>query len=852
MAAIAICAVDRYNQSKSKGWGNLNMRETQPGLNHSATADRLLPATALHLSREQLAIVLAGIADGITALNPSGELIYANDTAAHLIGYPSAQTLLAVPVADIMRKFELFDEAGHPLPLDDLPGPRALRGLDDPPRVLRFRVRETGEERWSIVTSQAVVNDGGQVELAVNIFHEITDLKRAELSQGLLAQAGILLEAPLNYEARLSNIARLVVPDLADWCAIDLGTADGPLRRLTVAHIDPAKVELAHELQRRYPPRPDDRSGIYEVLRTGQAQVYPEISDALLETAIADREQLALAWELGLKSAMIVPLVARGRTLGAITLVWAESGRHYGPNDLALAKELARRTALALDNAQLYAEAQQLNAELEQRVATRTAQLETANVRLVNEIAERRQAEEQVRVLNAELEQRVAERTAQLEQLNRDLTTEIGERQKAGRTLRAVLRHTHELYRISRAIGTVRTADEVLDALLSSSHLKAVSRASIAIFDKPWRDEVMPEYCSLLAAWNTDEELPLFVGQRYTLEGYGFVPPYSRDRPIVIEDVRANRVLTKRTRQRFENLKTRSLIIFPLIAGDEWYGALALHFRSRRAIVMEDLRHLRGLVNQAAIAINTIRSLAAEAQARRAAEAADALKLKFLAMISHELRTPLTSVKGFATTLLADDVQWPPDSQRDFLQTINEEADKLSDLIEQLLDLSRLEAGTLRIAPKLQTIDRIIDRAMAQLQTVTAQHELQLDVPSDLPAFYADGDRIAQVLTNLVNNAVKFSPAQTTITVSAACTGEQVQIDVTDQGPGIAPADRARIFEPFQQIGNQSINHAEGAGLGLAICKGLVEAHGGRIWVQDRSGPGTTMSFTLPIGSDAA
>jgi two-component system sensor histidine kinase KdpD len=350
-----------------------------------------------------------------------------------------------------------------------------------------------------------------------------------------------------------------------------------------------------------------------------------------------------------------------------------------------------------------------------------------------------------------------------------------------------------------------------------------------------------------LAAWNAEADLPLFVGQRFTLEGYGFIPPYARDTPIVIEDIRASAAMSARVRERFEVLKTRSLIIFPLIAGDEWYGALSLHFRVRHAIAMEDLRHLRGLVDQAAIAISTLRSLAAEAKARRAAEEADALKLKFLAMISHELRTPLTSIKGFATTLLADDVHWPVNSQRDFLQTISDEADKLGDLIEQLLDLSRLEAGTLRIAPRRQTIGGIVNTAMAQLQTVTARHQLDLDVPLDLPAVRADGDRIAQVLTNLVGNAVKFSPLYTTITVSAARVDETIQIDVADQGRGIAPAERGRIFEPFQQLDAHSVHRAQGAGLGLAICKGLVEAHGGRIWVQDRSGPGTTLSFTLPI-----
>jgi signal transduction histidine kinase len=796
-----------------------------------------------------LAVILEGIADGVTVLNPSGQLIYANDTGARIIGYPNAPALMATPVPDIMRKFEVYDESGQPLPYEELPGYYSLRGQQSPPKVIRFRVVETGEERWSMVTSQPVFDEAGQVELAVNIFHEITDLKHAELNQRILAQAGTLLAAPLDYETRLRNVAHLAVPDMADWCAIDVLAADGSLQRLAVAHIDPAKVELAHEIHRRYPPRPDDQGSIYMVLRTGQSQLYTVISDSLLAASISDPQELALIRRLGLKSVMIVPMVARSRTLGVITFVWAESGRRYGPNDLAQAEELAQRAALAMDNALLYAEAQQLNTELERRVADRTAQLKAANLRLIDEIDERRQAEEQVHVLNAELERRVAERTAQLERLNRDLKNEIAERQRTSRALRATLKRTRELYRISQSIGMVRTPEEVLQALLSSSHFKLASRASIAVFDSPWSDDRdPPQRCEILAAWNKDADLPTFAGERLTLAEYGLIPPYTRDKPIVIENVRAKREYPQSTRQRFEAWKTHSLIIIPLVAGGNWYGMLSLHFKIRRAIETDDLRHLRGLVDETAIAIDNIRLLAAEAQARREAERANDVKLKFLAMISHELRTPLTSIKGFATTLLADDVQWHPSSQRDFLQTIDEEADKLSDLIDQLLDLSRLEAGILGIMPKPQALDTIFATAMAQLRIVTADHHLVLDVPHDLPLIHADAERIAQVLTNLAGNAAKYSPPQTRITIAAHRVGNVIQIEVADEGPGIPPPERVRIFEPFQQIENHTIHRTQGAGLGLAICKGVIEAHGGHIWVQDRSTPGTVISFTLPIG----
>jgi two-component system sensor histidine kinase KdpD len=261
----------------------------------------------------------------------------------------------------------------------------------------------------------------------------------------------------------------------------------------------------------------------------------------------------------------------------------------------------------------------------------------------------------------------------------------------------------------------------------------------------------------------------------------------------------------------------------------------------------EDLRHMRGLVDEAAIAIRNIHLLEKEAEARREAEKANELKLKFLAMISHELRTPLTSIKGFSTTLLADDIEWPPAKQRDFLQTIDEESDKLGDLIEQLLDMSRMEAGILRISPRKQSLNDIFISCEAQLRAVTAEHLLVLNITPSLPPVSVDGQRIAQVLTNLAGNAAKYSPAQTRITVTAYPVENAIQVDVADQGIGIPPKDRQHVFEAFRQLENKSSNRTRGAGLGLAICKGLIEAHGGKIWIQERPEPGTVISFTLPI-----
>jgi two-component system sensor histidine kinase KdpD len=275
---------------------------------------------------------------------------------------------------------------------------------------------------------------------------------------------------------------------------------------------------------------------------------------------------------------------------------------------------------------------------------------------------------------------------------------------------------------------------------------------------------------------------------------------------------------------------------------------LNIHFTVPSWMMTEDREYYEKVVNQAAAAIYNFHLLEAETLARKEAERANEAKFRFLAMISHELRTPLTSIKGFATTLLADDVTWDAASQRDFLETINLEADKLTELIEQLLDLSRLESDTLRIVPEEQPFSAIVNATMAQLQALSADHQLVVTLPEDLPPVLADAQRIGQVLANLVNNASKFSPSGTQISLSAAGHGRDVQVDVMDQGSGIAPEERARVFESFYQVAKEgSSKRAGGVGLGLAICRGLVEAHGGRIWVQDRLGPGTTISFTLPV-----
>ena len=198
-------------------------------------------------------------------------------------------------------------------------------------------------------------------------WRDITDRKRAELSARYLARASEVLGSSLDYERTLAELAQLVVPELADWCTVDIVSDDGALRQLAVAHADPEKVRWAKLLAERYPPNTDAATGGPNVIRTGVPEIYPEIPDELLAASAVDDEHLRIIRELGIRSALIVPLVAHERVLGALTLISAESGRRYRESDLQLASELAHRAGMAMDNARLH------RAELEARVAAERA-----------------------------------------------------------------------------------------------------------------------------------------------------------------------------------------------------------------------------------------------------------------------------------------------------------------------------------------------------------------------------------------------------------------------------------------------------------------------------------------------
>ncbi len=308
------------------------------------------PATA------ELEAILLHAADAITVQRPDGTLAYANLAAARSLGFESPAELLATPLRDVMSRYELLDEDGAPMNVERLPSRRAMAGATGPPEVVRFRTVATGDERWSLVQAIPIVDDGA-VSLIINTFQDVTELKRTERRLRLLADAGAMLGRSPDYQETLQELADLVVPEFADWCVVDIVEAAPRVRRVATAHADPAKRRLAEEIQRRYPADPERGGGVADVIASGEPLVIAEVTADMLRQAARDDEHMAMLEEAGIGSAAILPLVARSQILGAMTLVSAPGRHAFGAGDLPLAEELARRAALAIDNARLLHEA---------------------------------------------------------------------------------------------------------------------------------------------------------------------------------------------------------------------------------------------------------------------------------------------------------------------------------------------------------------------------------------------------------------------------------------------------------------------------------------------------------------
>ncbi|HSH22373.1 MAG TPA: ATP-binding protein [Candidatus Caenarcaniphilales bacterium] len=318
----------------------------------AGAAARLRAEAELRRSRDELAAIVGGVTDGITVQARDGALVFANDAAARLTGYGSAEEMMAAPLDDLIRGFELLQPDGQPMPVDQLPGRRALAGESVPETLVRFRVSRTGDERWSAVRAVPVRADDGTVVQVINVFRDVTTQKRAEDGRRFLADALGAMASTLDSAEAARRLDQACVPALADYCLVDLVEPDGSLHSAAVAHVDPELTAKAQRERDSISLHVSDATGPGRVVREGTTELNGEGAGALVR-------------RLGAQRQLSVPLVARERPIGALTLLFADAARTFDEDAVQIVEELVIRAGPAIENARLYEAVDDRRAELD-------------------------------------------------------------------------------------------------------------------------------------------------------------------------------------------------------------------------------------------------------------------------------------------------------------------------------------------------------------------------------------------------------------------------------------------------------------------------------------------------------
>jgi two-component system sensor histidine kinase KdpD len=286
-------------------------------------------------------------------------------------------------------------------------------------------------------------------------------------------------------------------------------------------------------------------------------------------------------------------------------------------------------------------------------------------------------------------------------------------------------------------------------------------------------------------------------------------------------------------------------LYLPLIASRGTIGVLGVRpAQLRRFLAPEQLHLLETFANQAALALERV-ALTEEAQRAQVQAETERMRSTLLSSVSHDLRTPLAVISGATSSLVEGATMLEPATRVELAQTAYDEAERLNRLVGNLLDMTRLESGAVQVRKEWQPLEEVVGAALTRLDERLRDHPVTASLPPDGPLVPLDSVLIEQVLINLLENAIKYTPPGSPIEISATGARDAVTVTVADRGPGIPPGGVQRVFEKFYRA--RAGDGSGGVGLGLTICRGIVEAHGGRIWVENRPGGGAAFHFTLPL-----
>jgi PAS domain S-box-containing protein len=699
--------------------------------------------------------------------------------------------------------------------------------------------------------------------------------RRSEEALGFLAEAGHLLVESLDYDVTLTTLADLVVPRMADWCIVDLAEEDGSMRRVAVRAADPRKQKVLDMLHREYPPVVGSGQPAGRALATGKTAHFPDFTPESLRATTRDDRHYELMSQLDPRSAMAVPLLSQGRVLGAITFAWSESGRRYEVSDTLLAEELARRAALAIDNARLYRSESAARAASEDAGRRIGFLIEASDV-----LASSLDFDETLSALARLAVPRLADWCVIYivgpgGVIERRAVEHAGGRQDV---VRAIL-EAHPLLPEAPVGGpaVIRTGKSELTEEATPLSTAADVDAPEALAGALGEIQVRSTMCVPLIARRRTLGAILFVAAEservFTTHELRLAEELAARAAVAVDNSR----LYNEAEQRAEAVEALDSIADGVFLVDA-RGTIRIWNAAAEAITGIRAEAVRGrsataVFNDweaiAAVAGATPRTVPVTIDARElwlsisgvpssdgTAYAfrdvtedrhLDRLKSDFVATVSHELRTPLAAVYGAAVTLAERDFAGREEVRAALVAQIAEQAERLTSIVDDILFVGRLEAGGLRLETAAIDAGAVAHAAVEAAQLRVGEGaSLQLHVAAGLPTIESDAGRLRQVLDNLLDNAIKYSPNGGPVELRVDADDRCIRFSVTDHGVGIPTTELSRIFEKFYRLDPHQSRGVSGTGLGLYVCRELVERMDGRIFVSSIPGRGSTFTVELP------
>jgi signal transduction histidine kinase len=415
--------------------------------------------------------------------------------------------------------------------------------------------------------------------------------------------------------------------------------------------------------------------------------------------------------------------------------------------------------------------------------------------------------------------------------------------------LRRLENERDTLLEIARALVSVSGIDDILPASLErlTTVLESADSGTLMLYDQERGDL----FCAAAVGLDFEPLKHLRLRPAEGMAGECFISNQSalyqtaEDVNRAIESVRPEgRELFGRAMRGLE--QPQSAVCAALVVGDDTLGVLSLYnLRQPGSFDANDLAFVEALANLIALAVNNA-ELAAKQEHVRALEEANRFKSEVIASLAHDMRTPLASIKGYSTALLMEGARFDAQSQREFLEIIDDECDHLTSIIHEMLESSLIEGGQLKLDLQPVILPRLVSAVVEEYKHRSRQHRILVDFPRRFPIVDADPYRVQQIVRNLLDNAIKYSAEGSLIVIRGVIRADEVEVSVADQGIGISPDDLNRLFEKFFRVNLTSGRYVPGTGLGLPIARAIVEMHGGRIWAESKVGEGTTLYFTLP------